>query len=134
MDREILFRGKHIHAISKNQHLDGKWIKGYLAAANYINSPELEGEFLVDEETTGQYIELNDAYDKKIFDGDILEFENWDGEKSRYIVFWNKTEWNAREITTGAIEDFCFWDSDKWEIIGNIFDNPELLESGGKGA
>lgn len=51
MNREIKFRGKHIHVLSQNEHLDGTWVYGYLCDKNHINSPELEGEFLVDKET-----------------------------------------------------------------------------------
>ena len=31
------YRGKHIHAISANEHLNGTWVYGYLAGENYIH-------------------------------------------------------------------------------------------------
>lgn len=31
MNREILFRGKHIHAMDSNEHLNGTWVHGYLS-------------------------------------------------------------------------------------------------------
>ena len=49
IDGKNLFRAKHIHASKENGHLDGRWVEGYLSDKNYINSPGLGGEFLVDE-------------------------------------------------------------------------------------
>lgn len=51
MNREILFKAKHIHAITGNEHLNGRWVKGYLSDKNYIYDKSLEGEFWVDENT-----------------------------------------------------------------------------------
>jgi hypothetical protein len=36
MNREILFRGKHIHATPGNEHLNGTWVHGYLCDKDYI--------------------------------------------------------------------------------------------------
>lgn len=65
MEREILFRGKHIHAMDINEHLNGRWVHGYLSDKNYINDKSLEGEFLVDENTICQYTGLTDKNGKK---------------------------------------------------------------------
>ena len=51
MNREILFRGKHIHTMDSNEHLNGTWVHGYLSDKDYIYDKSLEGEFLVDEDT-----------------------------------------------------------------------------------
>lgn len=32
MNREILFRAKHIHAMDSNEHLNGTWVHGYLTS------------------------------------------------------------------------------------------------------
>ena len=42
--REILFRGKHIHVILPNKHLDGTWVYGYLSGEDYINTELGKGE------------------------------------------------------------------------------------------
>lgn len=131
MNREILFRAKHIHAIPGNEHLDGTWVHGYLSDKNYIYDKSLDGEFLVDENTICQYTGLTDKNGKKIFEGDILRYAD-------EIIL--KTVWNDRKYGFAAqcvkgsvlLKD-CKWglwefESDEAEVIGNIFDNPELLK------
>lgn len=128
--REILFRGKHIHALPQNEHLDGTWVYGYLCDKNYINSPELEGEFLIDPETVCQYTGLTDKNGRKIFEGDIISFDyelsNW-GRIAR--VLFEDGEYRYRAITNAADLYDCriCGENDRCEIIGNIFDNPELI-------
>ncbi|MXP77251.1 hypothetical protein GN277_18265 [Lachnospiraceae bacterium WCA-9-b2] len=134
MGREILFRAKHIHKLPENKHLDGKWVEGYLADKAYINSPELEGEFLVDESTICQYTGLTDNNGRKIFEGDIVKTSQYgvdDGNGHNYAGF----DTFSVEFSDGG---FCL--KNKWrrfnlrplgnfEVIGNIFDNPELIAS-----
>ena len=134
MSREILFRGKHIHVAHKNEHPGGRWIEGYLSDKNYINSPELEGEFLVDSETVCQYTGLTDKNGRKIFEGDILK---------RVLLPTKRIKNNFRFAFVSANSCFSAIDLDgrkvtfisdyinssyEIEVIGNIFDNPELLE------
>lgn len=42
MNREILFRRKHIHTIPGNEHLNGTWVHGYLSDENHIYDKSLE--------------------------------------------------------------------------------------------
>ena len=97
---------------------------------NYINSPELEGEFLVDKDTVGQYIGLRDREGKRIFEGDIVETV-YDGKQNpNYVVVWDSNELdfkatNGKEHYKTNFEYLgC---CDEIVVIGNIFDNPELL-------
>ena len=143
MNREILFRAKHIHATDSNEHLNGTWVYGYLSDENYIYDKSLEGEFLVDEDTICQYTGLTDKNGKKIFEGDILRGFQYpfchDGEYNYYAEiffadcsFMTYTHKNpsscVRGISDGNTELMECWVSEDWEVIGNIYDNPELLE------
>lgn len=135
MSREILFRAKHIHAMDSNEHLNGTWAHGYLSCKNYIYDKSLEGEFLVDEDTICQYTGLTDKNGKKIFEGDVVKdsagvcgevkfglyaagFSIPDTNQGFYIEFPEKSLYR---------EELGYW-RNKIVVVGNVFDNPELLE------
>lgn len=122
--REILFKGKRVD--------NGEWTEGYLFKSwNKVfllwgmtgDSPNMEE---VIPETVGQYTGLCDKNGKKIFEGDILlkGFEKvlvkWNANQCRWGIYSNNYEiCGFNESTQGY-----------FEVIGNIYDNPELLEVG----
>lgn len=135
MSREILFRGKHIHAMDSNEHLNGTWVHGYLSDKDYIYDKSLEGEFLVDENTICQYTGLNDMSGKKIFEGDVVKdsagvcgevkfglyaagFSIPDTNQGFYIEFPEESLYR---------KELGYWEN-KVVVIGNIYDSPKLLE------
>lgn len=135
MNREILFRGKHIHAMDSNEHLNGTWVHGYLSDKNYIYDKSLEGEFLVDENTICQYTGLTDKNGKKIFEGDVVKdsagvcgevkfglyaagFSIPDTNQGFYIEFPEESLYR---------KELGYWEN-KVVVIGNIYDSPKLLE------
>lgn len=126
--REILFRGKHIHMFPGNKKFDGIWVYGYLSDENYINSSELEGELLVDPETVCQYTGLIDKNGNKIFEEDILSahLDDQHPEDITYVqITWNGFSWCMRESTEDEV--MSEFDCNIFEVCGNIYDNPELL-------
>ena len=135
MNREILFRGKHIHAMDSNEHLNGTWVHGYLSDKNYIYDKSLEGEFLVDEDTICQYTGLTDKNGKKIFEGDVVKdsagvcgevkfglyaagFSIPDTNQGFYIEFPEESLYR---------KELGYWEN-KVVVIGNIYDSPTLLD------
>ena len=75
---------------------------------------------------------LKDKNDKEIFEGDILAFET-DDEVINVNVFWDEEhalfmfeskKYNEQEPLAELVENNTY----PFEIIGNIYENPELLE------
>ena len=120
--KEILFKGKRVD--------NGEWTEGYffkswdkvfLLWGMTGDSPNMEE---VIPETVGQYTGLTDKNGKKIFEGDILlkGFEKvlvkWNANQCRWGIYSNNYEiCGFNESTQGY-----------FEVIGNIYDNSELLE------
>lgn len=134
MGREILFRAKHIHAIPGNEHLNGTWVHGYLSDKNYINDKSVDGEFLIDEDTICQYTGLTDKNGKKIFEGDIVRYVEIYGEVKfgLHENNWQIDKYNQGFFVTFPKENLLrnelgFW-RNKVVVVGNIYDNSELLE------
>ena len=128
--REILFRGKRIE--------DGQWVEGHYHFANWYLPPSMEivdrthhilqigrGDAdKIDPDTLGQFTGLTDKNGKKIFEGDICKHRsNYSGEYVISVVTYTDGQFLAM-----ADNNSGFNLSDKLEVIGNIHDNPELLE------
>lgn len=116
--REILFRGKTLYK--------GEWITGYLskepADSNYYIQPVGKNICdVVNPETVGQFTGLLDKNGKKIFEGDIVKYEN----KIYEIKYLEKY---ARFAPTNKSTVFMVCAFNHLEVVGNIYDNPELLE------
>ena len=145
--REILFRGKRID--------NGKWIKGFYYER--LNPFTEDGHpvkyFIADvppfaneihQETIGQFTGLFDKNGAKIFEGDIIEFG------SRNLVVWwdqEKFQWRAKAVLDTPTSPYEYFRDKEWDdidlgwiyaelpsigkttttIIGNIHDNPEML-------
>lgn len=132
--REILFRGKCCTT--------GEWVEGFLGIEvldDYVIQQFSFDEYFASEcidqysvklETVGQYTGLTDKNGKKIFEGDILEGDLEDsldpGAKWRSEIIWGKFGWNCKSNKISLPMDE--YDIREGEVIGNIHDNPELLE------
>lgn len=122
--REILFRGK--------QDSNGKWVYGdYHTDSCYIYDCKDSIAYKVIAETVGQFTGLCDKNGKKIFEGDIVEavgstltaVAQYFPEEGAFMLYCKERHFVDY---LGTIE------MSKIEIIGNVFDNPELLKGGDK--
>ena len=129
MKREILFHGKRVD--------NGQWVEGSPIGEDVIvgNIVDFEEDYFttefwyrVDPETVGQFTGRYDKNDKEIFERDIVVNKNIHGKKwiveyrtdSEYVGFVLK------EIGTNGISLFTSWND--IEVIGNIYDNKDLLK------
>lgn len=142
--REILFRGKRLD--------NGEWVTGapFIAAdcckmicavavhPDFVDEGNVyysEG-FPVNPGTVGQYTDLQDKNGTRIFEGDIcrntrtgeIVSVKWHGTMAGYV-------WSKPRKDNKYLYDFgeLFRVYDKYEVIGNIHDNPELLGGEGDG-
>lgn len=133
--RKIKFRGKSIDS--------KEWLYGDLVSsadkkrfAILVNSKESYDECEVDPETIGQFTGLYDCYGNKIYEGDIVE---WEKDGLMYVVkFWDGMFYaSVEECNEGFLGGFPLhalteYEDEKCEIVGNIYDNQELLKGGAK--
>lgn len=121
--REIEFRAKSID--------DNEWIYGSLVGIIDINRKktyhiidEFGIGFNIDQTTIGQFTGLGDKHYYKIYEGDILQRKYNDGKYVETCV--------VRFSDFGVCFDGFNYDLDietnKCEVIGNIYDNPDLLK------
>lgn len=123
MSREILFRGKNVD--------NGAWVEGYLMDENCINVPfenNNVGDYLfyyINPITRGQYTGLRDRNGTKIFEGDILRAKN----KIPYVISYSDdvAGFVAKGDVILLVSHMANAIKRSYEIIGNIYDNPELL-------
>lgn len=88
---------------------------------NYWIVEENGNMVLVDKDTICQCTGLKDKNGKMIWENDILKYE-WDGEERIDVIKY--------EAPIFTYSKSMRWSLYKDEVIGNIFDNPELLEVG----
>lgn len=128
--RDIKFRAK-----GKNQHIN-KWAYGYLADEYYISEKGELGYTPIRKETIGQYTGLKDKSGKEIYEGDII-FDSFYERKAKVVflegAFWLDYIDDFKEYETihKRYQLIANYDNKSvLEVIGNIYDNPELLEEG----
>ena len=75
---------------------------------------------------------LLDKNGKEIFEGDIVEFEDADDIENVYInqgvIEWCQGGFTVSNRTTVTMDDLLDEDTLEVTIIGNIYENPELVE------
>lgn len=112
---------------------NGKWSEGNLLVTKQgccitPDATVLGSYGAVDPETVGQYTGMVDRHGTKIFEGDIIDFfDRSDGDG------YGVVRYDAEEtIFEFEYDNFCkdlgrrYWPEDV-EVVGNIYDNPELL-------
>ena len=146
--REILFRGKRLQG--------GNWVEGYFFKSDinkrereskkatliftpdcdtFIMVPECHNSFMVVSDTVGQYTGLKDKNGERIFEGDVCRFREWSNGEMCWV---GKVHWeHQRFMISGGPNKECEtmfelcmsrFIPENIEVIGNITDNPELLE------
>lgn len=132
--REILFKAKRIE--------DDEWIEGYYQKRHNFLGNEEHLIFHVDSHTVWEYVEivpetlcqftgLCDKNGKKIWENDILMAhldESYPEDTTYETVEWGVAGWVTHEAGSMDREYIDKFDLEHFEVVGNIFDNKELLQ------
>jgi uncharacterized phage protein (TIGR01671 family) len=124
--REIKFRGKRID--------NGEWVFGWVSFQHnraFIHSDDMpyDNAVEVDPATVGQFTGLKDKSGREIYEGDVVKY----GDTIHEVVFEqrNNTAYFGLVYSPEETRSFGHYqDLQQIEIIGNVHDNPELLEGG----
>lgn len=135
MNREIIFRGKIID--------NGEWAYGSLVVEEdkYYIALNINDNIKRDDydvymlevipKTVGQYTGLHDKNGKAIYEGNIVKVNDeiiaeviWENDYLGYFLYANE-ENSIDSFENGEQPLYDYWGS--IEVIGNIYDNPELL-------
>ncbi len=145
--RKILFRAKRLD--------NGEWVDGLLTVMwgqYHIINPQNENvAYPIDPETVCQYTGMIDSNGNKIWEYDLIKFEDWGEDGYEYkegyeftniaMVEFFEGRWqldNFADDNSGVLESMEHERHCEFigifrcsEVVGNIFDNPELLKGGG---
>lgn len=131
MQDRYLFKAKRIK--------DGQWIEGYLIYSftgvpfiitEYDHILALVARDEIDPETVCQCTGLKDKNGNLIWENDIMEAhldDKFPEDATRTRVVWDKNAWVTNEPGTVDREYLDEFDTEHFYVIGNVFDNPELV-------
>lgn len=121
--RDILFKAKRID--------NGEWVEGLLTIMwgqyHIINPNDENTAYPIDTDTICQYTGLTDKNGNKIWENDIIELD-----EDIYIVTWEEDDAMFALEDASIVEHFSHVDSKWCEVVGNKFDNPELMKGSGE--
>lgn len=149
MNREILFKAKRKD--------NGEWVEGYYIyhikrticplgdsvkpedeqhvimqdGFSDWNMPRNTVVYEIDPDTLCQYTGLTDKNGKKIWENDILKAnldESYPEDITYIKILWNECRFCVNENYSTDIWTLEKWDAEHFQVCGNIFDNPDLLE------
>lgn len=137
--REVIFRGKRVD--------NGEWVYGYyfkathhwhnhgihkdwIATDTVQNSGwcNVRGKYAVIPQTVGQYTGLTDKNGKKVFEGDIVKNEYRKGQYQYFKIVYDTRFYCWQVENKYGMLGFLYNVIGDLEVIGNIYDNPKLLE------
>lgn len=128
--REIKFRGQQI---DNSQWVYGHYFENKTHEEHIIMSwtRGSHNTYEVKPDTIGQYTGLKDKDGKEIYEGDICKYynpEDKDGicEIKEDYALWISGTIKETNLITALFYLKC---SSEWEVIGNIYENPELLRA-----
>jgi uncharacterized phage protein (TIGR01671 family) len=123
MKREIKFRAWDKLLKKMFNDISFIYIKDSLSYSLYENKT---GKYFVSQCYLMQFIGLKDKNGKEIYEGDIIKARFWDREKRKtFQVYFEDGCFFAKSIEMDAF----LYELKNMEVLGNIYENPELLNN-----
>lgn len=138
--REILFRGKAINrenGYNRTEYKDGEWVYGLVTKLYDEQFENLPAEMTdingisnieIDYKTIGQYTGMLDKNGNKIFEGDIVDFSDRSDGDGYGVERYDENETEFEFEYDNIYRNLGNYYPKDIEVIGNIYDNPELLK------
>jgi len=134
--REIKFRGKRID--------NGEWVYGDLENPRikdtalihcYRSDGNYDRQHKVEIESVGQFTGVIDRNKREIYEGDIVKMNDSIGyiaflpQECKFVIVWKKYDSRLGHRSRGG----SYRCDPSLEVIGNVYDNPELVKGGKDG-
>ena len=144
--REILFRAKAINrdkGYHRSNYKNGDWVYGLITRMHDDRFEDLPAEMTdengvsgieIDHNTLCQYTGLTDKNGNKIWENDVVKGSHWAEPETlhHFKVDWSSEsgliDFQESPTTDAVLSMFDFYNFEEVEVIGNIFDNPDLLQ------
>lgn len=135
--REIKFRGYAVEEMVNSQWIEGFGVSQLKFAEHYAKEVGRDsdwwiytesGDYRVDPKSIGQYTGLKDKNGREIYEGDIIERGVYVFDETRTFTGQVKTYECAWWIDSGTAAVSLWNEMHKVKVIGNIHENPGLLE------
>lgn len=135
MSREIKFRAKRLN---NNEFVTGYYLPMVYGHKHFIYLPleylNEHSRIEIDPKTLDQYTGLKDKNGKEIYEGDVVriwadpkDYNGYKGHNYIGVVEWDEFILGFISSDGHGLKDFEFI-----EIVGNIYENPELLNKEGE--
>ena len=136
-EREIKFRGLKVFQIFSGEERS-VWLYGFFLKRGTYGDPGPQAHifiyengyegYRVDASTIGQFTGAMDSEGTEIYEDDIIEFR--DGHRG--IVVFRRGSFVVQSVENGVLGLLANFSESEIRVIGNRFENPELMEAESK--